>query len=526
MDAIQLDRHKMLSEQIPLDDIKQWIETYKQGEQVIVKIGCSTGMGKTYFINNSVSSFLDPEDLHLLYLSPRIELNKQQVNDTDDLDCVDRYNIHTTQSLQMLLIESEDYIREFQVENHLQKEHLPLYDIIVVDEAHLLINDTVFNQESLLVLNWLRAQNKLIIFLSGTGCNLFKTELSPTEIKYKCDDDYSMVNKVVIAHNDKQLVKELERTYNNLEDNEKILVVTEKIFKQDQLTELAKWAKALPDHKVGFIYSNSSPSQTKFKDFQRGEIKNGTFDTTVLVGTKVIAEGVNITDTNCKILAQNFFDEDTHLQVNGRLRNREGITLIVRAYNNNELGGKLRSLKHSYGCALDCWNNSKLLPIARNRFQNKMTLPKGFYRKYNGEIDLIESELIFVVDLIWQYERALEHPYGHLGVLQEMYLDLKVPRNRIVDLDEVEVHLSNTELIEFFEENKDVRFVTDEQQEELIKLCNCRDKQHRLLRTPKSINRVLADEGINWMIKSKQTSKRVNGRKVTIRYWIVEEVIK
>lgn len=527
MKTIKLDKSKFLSEQITSEDVKGWIDTYQKGEQVIVKIGCATGMGKTHFINNTITSFLESEDLYMLYLSPRSNLNAQQIADTEGLECVNRYGITTTQSLQQMLVESEDYVREQEDKNVVKKSDLPTFDIIVVDESHLLVNDSLFNQESLLVLNWLKEQNKIVIFLSGTGHNLFSQELSPNEISYTSDDDYSMVKEVVIANSDEQLIEKTNEIYTNLKENEKILIITEKLLTgKGEDTQLSKWSRTLPSDQVSFVYSKGSDNKFKMFKAQQGEIKDGTFSTPVLVGTKTIAEGINVTDTNCKYLIQNFSDEDTHLQANGRLRNREGITLVVRAYNNMELNGKVRALNEKYGVAIDAYGNDEKIKVVQMRFKNKIHgLPNGFYRDSNGVIKINKSEMIAVLDTINQYKYAIAHKEGHAGVLKELYTNLQVAGDKIIDMDDVENMMADKELIAYFEKSIEIgeKFVTDEQKDTLVRFCNCRDKQGRLVKTPKAINKILTACGIDYEIKTKRTNKRVEGKVVAVNYWIIEK---
>ena len=66
------------------------------------------------------------------------------------------------------------------------------------------------------------------------------------------------------------------------------------------------------------------------------------------------------------------------------------------------------------------------------------------------------------------------------------------------------------------------RFITPEQKTVLIEFCGCKDEQGRLVKTPKAINKVLAKYGVHYEIKIKETSKMVEGKKVKIKYWVVE----
>lgn len=518
MKAIKLDRNKRLSEQITKETVQGWIDSYKQNkERMIIKIGCSTGIGKTYWTNNVLGQLTIENNMKLLYMTPRTNLVMQQVLDTDDENYADNFDIATTQLMQNVLVESEDYIRDFECNGLILKRNLSSYDIIVVDESHLLINDSIFNQESLMVVEWLKQQNKIIILLSGTGYNLFNIPFCDDEISYEAEDDYSMVKQVVIANSDEQLISKTNEIYKNLKKDEKILIITEKLLtSKGEDTQLSKWSRTLPAEEVSFIYSKGSNS--KFKDFsdQQGKIENGTFDSKVLIGTKAIAEGINVTDTNCKYLVQNFSDEDTHLQANGRIRNRQDITIVVRAYNNMELGGKIRALNEKYGVALDCFGNEEKTKVVQLRFKNKMySLPNGFFRDSKGEIQINYAEMVAVIDIIAQYKHAIAHKEGHCGVLKDMYYHLKVPNDKVIDLDDVKNELNNEELIEYFEKSIEIkeRFISEEQKGLLIRNCNCRDSKGRLLRTPTTINKVLDACNIPYAIKAKKSG--------SVRYWQV-----
>lgn len=516
-----LERDKYIAEQITEEVVQEWINTYKQNKQrMVIKIGCSTGMGKTYWTNNVLGNLVTKNNMRLLYMSPRTELNKQQVKDTDNEVYASSFDIMSTQRLQNMLIEAEDYTRKHDCDGLVQKEDISTHDIIVVDEAHLLINDAIFNQESLLVTEWLKQQNKIIILLSGTSYNLFNVPFCEDEIAYETEDDYSMVKEVIIANSDEQLINKTNELYKKLKDNEKILVITEKILtSRGEDTELSKWSRTLPSEEVSFIFSKNSDN--KFKGFkaQVGEIKDGSFDGKVLIGTKAIAEGINITDPNCKYLVQNFSDEDTHLQANGRIRNRDGITIVVRAYSNQELNGKVKALKDKYGVAIDCFGNEEKTRLVQLRFKNKMySLPNGFYRDNKGEIQINYIEMLVVLDIINQYKYAIAHKEGHNGVLKEIYSKLKVPTDKIIDLDDIEQELTNSELIAYFEKSIEIkeRFITNEQKDFLIKNCNCRDAKGRLLRTPKAINQVLDAYDIPYEIKQRKSG--------SVRFWIINKI--
>lgn len=528
MGIFKLDRNKYLGEQITKEVVQNWIDTYRQTKKgMFVKIGCSTGNGKTFWTNNILGELIYENNIRLLYMSPRTSLNIQQVKDTSDKNYTQYFDIITTQAIQNMLTESENYIRPYEKENTVRKSDLPIYDIIVVDEAHLLINDSVFNQESLIVVDWLKKQNKIVILLSGTGYNLFNIPFSEDEINYKSDDDYSMVKEVIIANSDEQLITKTNEIYQNLGENEKILIVTEKLLTgTGQDTQLTKWSRTLPPNQVSFVYSKDNPKFKQFKE-QYQEIEDGTFNGKVLIGTKKIAEGINITDDSCKYLVQNFADEDTHLQANGRVRNREGITIVVRAYNNMELGGKIRALNEKYGVALDCFGNEEKTKIVQLRFKHKMYgLPNGFYRNSDGIVQINYAEMMAVLDVITQYKYAISHEQGHCGVLKDLYHALKVPSDKIIDLDEVKEQITNEELIAYFEKSIEIkeRFHTQEQKDYLIKLCNCRDKQGRLVKKPNAINKILIACHIPYEIKNKETSKMIDGKKTKIKYWTIQKV--
>lgn len=68
------------------------------------------------------------------------------------------------------------------------------------------------------------------------------------------------------------------------------------------------------------------------------------------------------------------------------------------------------------------------------------------------------------------------------------------------------------------------KFVTPEQKGYLAEFCGCRDKQGRLVKTPKAISKVLAEYGIGYEIKTKKTNKRVEGKVVAVNYWMVNKL--
>ena len=63
-----------------------------------------------------------------------------------------------------------------------------------------------------------------------------------------------------------------------------------------------------------------------------------------------------------------------------------------------------------------------------------------------------------------------------------------------------------------------------EQKNELIEEIQAKDKRGRLLRTPKAINQWLNENGVDYIIESKRTEKRINGNRQRLCIWSVKLV--
>lgn len=168
---------------VEIHDFKDW----KAGVYLI-EAGC--GMGKNYFVFNTLFAYAHENGKRMLVFSNRVALREQQQAQTPEKDI----KLITYQSL-----EHDEYLGTMQGTKDKVRglmQQVSEYDYIILDEAHYLYQDAPFNKntETIIELVARYRTSKIIVLLSATP-DLLKKYLQ-IDKAYFFKADYSYIKEV------------------------------------------------------------------------------------------------------------------------------------------------------------------------------------------------------------------------------------------------------------------------------------------------------------------------------------------
>ncbi|WP_144509926.1 DEAD/DEAH box helicase family protein [Bacillus sp. FJAT-22090] len=309
-----------VSELITSKDIKFW----NNGDVITVKAG--TGKGKSYFIKNGLYEIAKEEGKKILMLIHR-------------KNCVSQFNmeIEGDEKTDVIEIKTYQYIGTQNKDKNKVDFDFSEYSYIVCDEFHHFFDDswTKFTDISLNAI--LEQKDKVRIFMSATGDNMKKYLNKHKHIQ---TIDYELPLEFdFIKHMEFYRYEETLEHYMNM-----------------AITRNKKAIFFINDTALAFKLHNRYKDRTlfncsksnKYYSFVDEEkintmLKNERFEETVLITTTVFEAGVNIHDDELGIiLCDNIRDTGTLLQCIGRkrLKENEKITLVLKLFSNQSLGGE------------------------------------------------------------------------------------------------------------------------------------------------------------------------------------------
>lgn len=311
----------------------------------IVLINSPTGTGKTTFIIDKLIPYASDNLRNILYFGNRIALGEQLKMASKDkffeVRCKsesvgnefiynDFNNRITILNYQSFSKYTEEYLRGLN----------PYY--VIFDEAHYFIDDSLFN------INTYRNFKDLLkiysdselIFMTATPIDfepIFDMLVSKGINKHLYPEIYNAVSSVNIT--------KYENIYSK--NNYKLFAYSKKeevIFKINHSPKSKKWLIFVNSKRDGKEYLDKIKLLTKRKvrlltaDNKNGLIwdnliRNRSFKSDVLIVTRVIDSGVNITDENVKNVVLPFCVESDFIQMLGRRRNPKNELLNIYCEN-------------------------------------------------------------------------------------------------------------------------------------------------------------------------------------------------
>ncbi len=320
------------------EDYKNWLPRGVVGHQKASRIFIEspTGTGKSSFVLNKLFPFAAENNYNVLYLTNRSALNQQMRNTVaqklegkeeikkDEVDfylpgsfC--RLTVINYQAISLNPTALETFLND--------------YAYIVFDEAHFFIEDALFNAKTGLLLKSVldALPDAVWIFLSAT--------LDGSEELLLAAADKIQPNNLVDANLNKVVFKEHCIVYKN---NYQSAVYTPSFFRGiDDLmlvinrTMGEKWlifvssiqrGKALQQRikketgRKAVFLSSENKADKRWKTLSTEE----RYDEDVLITTKVLDNGVNISDKGVRHIVIPFCDQTEFMQMLGRRRTDEG----------------------------------------------------------------------------------------------------------------------------------------------------------------------------------------------------------
>ena len=491
------------------DIIKQDYMKWDDYDRIV--IDSQTGTGKTYFIKNVLIPYANSINNKVLLVVNRVSLKRQL-----KIDLFTQFNIpcpSTNEALDNVMTIGNTTIISYQMlSNKINygedvDSFLDSFRYIVMDECHFLSADASFNNKTELAASKLLEDNKqnIKIFISAT-IDIVREDIEDTcgEIwNYTTGRDYSYLDVYNFKTHD-DLIETIKRDDSGFKW---LVFVTSKDkgmeFKDDLLGVKT----------VNFIHTGNKNDNEDLDEI----IRNSKFDVDVLISTKVLDNGVNISDTRVKHLVIMANDEITFLQEIGRLRvnidNAETINLYIPK----------RSI--SYFRTLAMVSNRKAEQIALYE-----TDYDEFARRYSRDFYKLAGEIFYLDNNNhWQINKYGLRSYKEdVELYNRMIEEMADDKNAFVreQLSWIGRDNIKTKEIKDVEKtdnirtylNKHINLLLDKvQQKELVELLDIRDKSRRLQKSISIIDAYLQE---NFKMKVSKKRIRIDGKQST--FWIIE----
>lgn len=496
---------KYVSDIISNDHLTNW----KPGDLTI--ISSQTGTGKTTFILNELLDSLKGSE-RILYICNRIELKLEIAG-----KLLDKYKVNELKEIKQIKITTyqaitEQLIRDYNAINYDKK-----YKYIVFDECHYFISDS-FNGKTLvpfykfIVDDYHKAVR---IFISATIQDIenvvYINNKDHVIHHYDTGIDYSYLDvKYFKKRNDiVQMIK-------NDETRDQWIVFVSSISMGNEIV------KQLLNKNVSCVFVNSENNNRP--------ISNGEYEEKVLITTKKLDNGISIHSNAVKHIVVFSYDQTTFIQEVGRVRvdihNPRKINLYIPLLDVRSFYTLINTLYKDKRNQLELYRNDydyfkRLYKYDTDKIYKDLFYYDDMNNKWKVNI-IGESQLIkqynFACNMIDRFmlEGKYAFVYEQLEWLELINtFDIDHVIKDVQDIKEV------NSLDSYLNSITGVKLYKDEQKE-LIERIGLKDKRGRIQKSIKQLNLYLSENKFNYVIESKTSSSIINGKKKSIRYWIIQ----
>lgn len=382
------------------EDYKKW----SSGD--IITIQAQTGTGKTYFIKNKLISHVDYFK-KILILANRIELKRQLKMDLlknmheeipDSLRELDRMTTFGN-----VVIMSYQQINSISHAEKYNQNSLDLrcYNYIICDECHFIMADGGFNNYcDYSILNIINGCEQAIkIFISATMEEvkpiIKKSYENKTSIGFGIQEKlYDYTTGIDYSYLDVRYFNNIENialTIKNNRSEEKWLVFVTKIKDAISIKEILGSEK-----KVNIITKDTNEKDEDLNLI----IKESKFKSDVLICTKALDNGVNISDLNVKNIVVMAWDRITFIQELGRLRvdidNPYKINLYIMTRTQGAFRTLLNMIYKPKLKVLDEYMGTKNGIVQKDNKDSEKVIYDKFCCKYNRNLDKLPKDIIYL----------------------------------------------------------------------------------------------------------------------------------
>lgn len=467
-----------LSDIISTETMQSW----QQG--CIVPIIAGTGSGKSYFIRNKFAFYF--KDNQILFLTNRksdFNQKKGYIRNSSNIELA---------TYQML--EQPDMSTE-------------CFDVIVCDEAHYFLSDSVFNGNTDISYNKIFTGNNMVVCLSATSGKLLS-------FLHKHENNYTICPEITMP-SDYNYIQNAYYYYNK----NTVFQLMEKAIMDDRkwmfFVESAKIAYDLylrSNDEALFYVSDSNSTYSRYNDRQAIDrmLENEKFDKRILVATKVMENGVNICDKDVQNIVIDSCDLDTLIQFIGRKRlssSGDSLTnLYVHRYHPNELQSmankEIEKLKH-----VDDYYS-----LGENRYGT-------IHRRDPDPAKIVQIDysdgLFFSINKLREY-----YCRSRIEQLSELAENGFIKSlSEILDLEFEHMEESDS-LSKYLQEHFGEVYNTKTAKEILIQRIQAR-KNGRLCRSRNALNNALIEKGYPYQIINYEINTHINGKATHQHVWLL-----
>lgn len=301
------------------EDYKEW------NPKKMILIFSGTGSGKTTFALRTLTLWHLEQGHSILYLVPRTILGDQI--EKDMMKIKSELPQHSAEYFENFEIWSYQYLETLL----LMHKNIKKFDVIICDEFHYWITDSMFNFNTQLSYDYIINQcNSIRVLMSAT----------PTEIRDYISDDEKMIEKYmrkvegskewtwdrrnnIIAYTIPSNYEHVTVKY--ITKNDEIIEVIEKsngksIVFVSSKTNGRNIEKSLDTKNIRSTFITADNKYAQAKDDVNELVNTNTFSAKVLITTSVLDVGVNFLDEDIKNIIIVATEPTEFLQMLGRIR--------------------------------------------------------------------------------------------------------------------------------------------------------------------------------------------------------------
>lgn len=509
---------------------KKWVsdlisDNYIKWSNKIILLACGTGRGKTTFALEIYCKYLLSIGKKVLYLCNRTKLKEQTKVDKA------KYGLHGLE-----IISYQKFAEDLRLGNK------PQYDVYICDEAHYFLSDAGFNLYTDIPYEYIMNQATATrIFMTATYKNIFgriKKDLKRTgekPIEYYLPTDYSYVENIywfkkksdlfgivdnILNTTDDTIIyfcnsiKKMREFYNHYSPNRgKGYLEDKKLLKNSKLQYMSFVCSSNVDEDEkevsSFVANNCSPDHIKRNSHNNGYC----IDNRVLITTKVIDNGVDFKDKKIKHIICDVFDIESAIQCLGRKRvidENDTCNFYIRDWQYYELNLFLKPVKENlkpptmliedkdewikkYGTSRDYKDGTTYFDFINNE-----------WRINNLRYDKLLSDKAMIEAMIKQKTSYREEILSHIGEYKNCVEMEDIKADQVKDAIEIWI----TEHIK--------QYLSKDQQQELIELCDLKDKYGRQQKSIGILSNYLKDNYKHVIINKQH---RVDKKRV--KNWVI-----
>ncbi|MDN4600756.1 hypothetical protein P5G61_05925 [Paenibacillus sp. F6_3S_P_1C] len=466
------------------DIIGHEVEQWQQGEIITIEAG--TGVGKSYFIKNTLYEKAKREGTKILFLVNRKRLGEQFQHEIEKDNKTDVIDIYLYQYIEQALRKG----------NHSFSER---YKYIACDEFHYFLSDSLFNSNTEDSFNMIMAHtDKTKIFMSATANAMMKyfISLGIEHRQYQVAPEYNSIRNLYFYQKDAIVDQFLEQ----IPSTHKAICFLKSSTRAYKLHK--KFNNSL------FVCAETGRSKYRryvSKEKLKSMLISERFDERYLFTTTTLDNGINLKDKDIKYIVSDIEDIDLLIQCLGRKRSLDGhdkVTVIIKDISNKLLYRKKSEAEKLILPALyfkEHGSKEYANKYIRGKNDNEIVYDRMSPNEIGYEKVVNELRLHKVDYDIKIYEDMLNKENGYMN-----YIQTKLQQEDYKLLDET---YQQSTLADYLDSIVGQRLYKLEQKQ-LIEKVNLKDGYNRLQKSCRLINEYFVANNIPFNIKDKNRDNR------------------